>query len=102
MTVELRNHKLYNENNEVAVAISGGFGAGWSTWNDVSATDGEFNLFIYNEDLAGAQALAASRNLYDGGLEDCRLAWLPEGSSYRIEEYDGAESLITTDDFLIV
>lgn len=26
--------KYYNQNGELAVLISPGFGAGWSTWND--------------------------------------------------------------------
>jgi hypothetical protein len=30
---------------------------------------------------------------YKGGAEDVRLEWVPQGSQFRIHEYDGSESI---------
>ena len=30
---------------------------------------------------------------YIGGLEHLTVAWLPEGSEFRIHDYDGSESI---------
>jgi hypothetical protein len=31
--------------------------------------------------------------IYDGGIRDLAVVWLPEGTEFRIHEYDGAESV---------
>ena len=33
---------------------------------------------------------------YFGGLEDCEVAWLPEGELFYIHEYDGSEHIVTS------
>jgi hypothetical protein len=85
--------KLYNEKGQVAVAISYGYGAGWSTWEDISPLDKEFNELILNKDWKKAKELAESRNLYDGGLEDCRIEWIDVSTQFKISQYNGSESL---------
>jgi hypothetical protein len=32
--------------------------------------------------------------VYCGGLEDLVITWVPVGERFRIEEYDGSESLV--------
>jgi hypothetical protein len=32
---------------------------------------------------------------YAGGVDSLRVQWLPESTMFRIEEYDGSESVIT-------
>ncbi|MFZ2190123.1 MAG: hypothetical protein WAV48_05045 [Candidatus Magasanikiibacteriota bacterium] len=82
---------------EVAVLVSGGFGAGWSTWGKTeSAVDGELAQAILDgEDKNVWRAIAAKNwpEQYDGGVEDLYVVWVPQGAAYEITEYDGSESL---------
>jgi len=94
--------KLYNNRGEVAVAVSGGYGAGWSTWNpDVNPMDKKYNQLILDGDIDKAIKLAKSEGHFTGGLEDCSIKWVDEGERFRIDEYDGSESLIFEDDLYL-
>ena len=35
---------------------------------------------------------------YDGGVEDLVVQWIPEGTAFRIHEYDGNESIEIKED----
>lgn len=84
----------------VAVAVSGGFGAGWSTWNEVSPMDARFNQLFLDGKFQEAAALCEQLELgYAGGADDVYIVWVPVGTRFVISEYDGAESLETIDDF---
>lgn len=89
--------KLYDENGNVAVAVSYGYGAGWSTWNSVSPLDKRYNELILKEDWEKAKALAKKDGQFDGGLEDCCIEWLTPNTPFTIGDYDGSESLRTLD-----
>ena len=89
--------KLYNDKGEVAVAVSYGYGAGWSSWNDVNPMDKRYNELILAEKWKEAEELAEEEDLYAGGLKDCVIIWLDEGTAFSIKEYDGAESIVTND-----
>ena len=84
--------------NKVAVLVSPGFGAGWSTWNR-DFPDMVFDADIVSEILRGdfdsARTIAESKypEAYLGGLEDLTVAWVPVGKQFEIWEYDGSESL---------
>jgi len=78
---------------KVAVAISYGFGAGWSTWSDVSPTDAEFNQLFIDKDLNGVRKLAKSKDFYDGGVDQVEIIWVEEGALFKISDYDGSESI---------
>lgn len=93
----------------VAVLYSPGFGAGWFTWNNhpelvfhpkivKMVEDG--NQSNIDEDWM-LQELGLS-DIYCGGADDLRIAWLPQGTAFTIEEYDGAESIRTNDDLTLV
>lgn len=89
---------------KVAVAVSPGYGAGWSTWNDVDPMDAKFNQLFLDGDLEGIEALSEGLKgddtyIYTGGAEDVEIVWVPVGTKFVIEEYDGSESLMTIDDF---
>jgi len=86
--------KLYNKQGQVAVAISYDYGAGWSTWNDVSPLDKRYNELILAHRIEEAIELAESEGHYAGGLKNCEIEWLPKNAKFRISEYDGSESLI--------
>ena len=34
-------------------------------------------------------------DVYCGGADQLEIEWLPEGTAFRIEEYDGSETVIT-------
>ena len=90
--------------NEVAVLISHGFGAGWSTWShDAKET------LLFHKDLV--QLVLDGKNdeagrlgeklvdVYAGGAKQLEVVWLPEGTQFWVHEYDGSESLRTLDSF---
>lgn len=87
--------KLYNNIGQVGVAVSYGFGAGWSTWNEVSPLDKRYNELILEKRWKEALALAKEDGHYSGGLMTCKIEWLDEGTVFDIGEYDGSESLET-------
>lgn len=84
----------------VAVAVSSGFGAGWSTWADVNPMDARFNQLFLDGEYEEAYYLGEELDIgYLGGLEDVRIVWIPVGVKFVVEEYDGAESIRTVDSF---
>ena len=84
----------------VAVAVSGGFGAGWSTWCDVDPMDARFNQLFLDGKHQEAADLCNELDLgYAGGARDVEIEWVPVGTEFVITEYDGAESLQTKDSF---
>lgn len=95
--------KLYNDKGQVAVAVSCGYGAGWSTWNSNKelCLDKTFNELILKKKFEEAEALAKELGYYEGGIEDCEIVWLDVGTKFYISEYDGYEELITEDSFII-
>ena len=80
----------------VAVLVSGGYGAGWSTWGSVSVFDPDMVEAVERGD-SPEQLVALAETLYPeeyvGGAEQLSVRWIPEGTLFRIEEYDGSESL---------
>ncbi len=83
----------------VAVLVSRGFGAGWSTWisdypecliDPVLA-----QMIVDGADEMEIATVAQKRypDAYLGGLDGLTVQWLPVGTKFRIDEYDGAESI---------
>lgn len=99
------------ENNKVMkVLYSPGFGAGWSTWIDVPTKFAcEYQPIIdaiergekLTEDHPCViQFIEDCKKQHDeypylGGLKNLRIFELNEGDQYRIEAYDGSESVVT-------
>ena len=85
---------------KVAVIVSGGFGAGWSTWNNEHA---EFLMFDeglvcfkeLNEDVAVVSRYLESKGIdaFTGGWDKAQIKWLDVGARFTIDEYDGSETL---------
>lgn len=102
---------------EVAVLISRGYGAGWSTWNQEHRSILLFHKDIvkfildnpvetcvdanaWDESLkALVLGLTGDDYVYTGGAEDLEVVWLPEGSAFIVTEYDGAEWLRTIESY---
>lgn len=95
---------------QVAVLYSPGFGAGWYTWG--LSNYGEEMLFDpwivdillsdeYTKDEKTQRILAHCAvkypDAYNGGVEELCIAWIPQGTAFRIEEYDGNESIVRRD-----
>lgn len=107
----------YNEDKtKFGVLVSYGFGAGWSTWEkpelaydrrviefwlahkndaqwkkDISTYSREMNP-VLKEAYAFFKSIGYN-DVYFGGFANCELEWVPVGARFRINEYDGAESL---------
>lgn len=88
---------------KVAVLYSPGFGAGWYTWNPEHPEivfDPMIVDFIENGDLGKLENYMTMRypGMYLGGLGDLTIEWIPEGTLFRIHEYDGNESIEIKED----
>lgn len=83
---------------KVAVLVSPGYGAGFFTWGApieaifhptlvrlIQRKKYEQAIEFVNETWPG--------EFYGGGIVQLRVEWIPEGSKFIIEEYDGAESI---------
>lgn len=108
----MKFEKRYNEHGQVAVLISPGFGAGWSTWNHKPEyTNGLiFDSRLVDAVLAEVTAEQFTElcnkvgytDMYFGGTTDLTVVWMDEGTLFTIEEYDGSESIRTFDDLCYV
>lgn len=97
-------------NNEVAVLISTGYGAGWYSWN----TDHQELLYhpklvemveqnrTEEIDEDWVKLNLGLQNIYCGGAHNLEIYWLPVGTAFRVDEYDGSESLQTLDDLILI
>lgn len=88
---------------KVAVLYSPGFGAGWSTW----AYDGSMKkIALFHpafvkwvedgkkeniDDLA--ERIFGTAYFYTGGANNLEIEWLPVGTQFVVDEYDGSESI---------
>lgn len=80
----------------VAVLVSPRHGAGWSTWAD-DARAALFAPDVVAWIEAGKPEIdkeaAFGHYGYLGGLRDIEIQWVPVGTRFEIDEYDGHESL---------
>lgn len=94
--------KYYNENDELGVLISVGWGAGWSTWNNEELAYDKRIIEKWLEKVSADEMCEYVESLgyarpYMGGYDDLRLRFIPRGTMFCIHEYDGAESIETPD-----
>lgn len=87
---------------EVAVLYSPGYGAGWSTWNsdnvDMIFCPEIVQMVIdekSDEEIEKAAKRIFGKDGYYGGVDGLCVAWVKEGTMFRINEYDGSESVET-------
>ena len=106
---EMEFERRYDDQGLVAVLISPGFGAGWSTWADpeqreATLFDSRLVDFVLAHGAEGLGAYAESLGYtgYMGGAEDVRVEWMEPGTRFVVEEYDGSESIRTFDDLCYV
>lgn len=93
--------KHYNENDELGLLVSYGFGAGWSTWNEKElAYDKRIVEYWLKEEPSEDEMQEFIVSLgykkpYMGGYSQLNIEYVPRGTMYCIHEYDGAESVKT-------
>ena len=108
----------YNEKGKIAVLVSPGYGAGWSTWSydhgialatdkrivekflECQKVDGLLRKIgsYGSEERTELQEWLASigyPDVYVGGFADIVVKWVSPGTAIRINEYDGFETLET-------
>jgi hypothetical protein len=87
---------------KVAVLYSPGYGAGWFTWHHIEELVYDPRVVHYVE--TGEKELITSYveelypDVYTGGVDDLEIAWIKEGTLFRINEYDGNESIETKEE----
>lgn len=94
---------------KVAVLYSPGFGAGWYSWNT------EHKEILFHPKLV--EMVEAGRateiddkwvkenlgiDIYTGGAYTLKIEWLPVGTAFHIDEYDGSESIQTFESLTII
>lgn len=90
-------------NGKVAVIVSPGYGAGWSTWAGdhyaAFAMDARLVEAFLKDGAEGMIALAAELypDTYLNGGRKAHIEWVPVGQQFRIQEYDGYEDLVMID-----
>ena len=94
---EIKMDKLI-EDGKVAVLYSPGFGAGWYTWNyeyPEILFDPAIVKFVEKEKWDELETYVTLKypDIYKGGMKDLTVAWIPEGTMFKVTEYDGNESI---------
>lgn len=97
----------------VAVILSRGYGAGWSTWADTKENQ---HILAFHpklveliesgkvEEMRGTEvhrwveSVFGITGMYFGGWDGLYIKWIAQGTRFRIDEYDGAEYIITEAD----
>jgi len=93
--------KKLERDGKVAILVSPGFGAGWSTWaspeqREQAMFDSRLVEVILNNETVSKDQVEewfGGDAPYDGGVDQLIVEWLPKGTAFTIEEYDGSESL---------
>lgn len=90
--------KKLSEDGKIAVLYSPSFGAGWFTWNQSYPEimfDPNIVKFVEKEEWDKCRAYVTLKypDIYAGGLNDLKVEWIPEGTLFKIHEYDGNESI---------
>lgn len=102
----MSNVEKYIKEGMVAVAISPGYGSGWSSWehnNDLKDTM-VFHPDIIKMILDDMQSQIDNNwlvehfgseyeDVYCGGVKNLCIEWIPLGTQFRIDEYDGFERI---------
>ena len=111
----MKNVELYynDDRTAYAVLISSGYGSGWSTYNSTYpeiAYDKEVIAWYstltpkYIEQVSIRDTVANKftqkffnslgyKDIYFGGLKPNMIKWIPVGSIWRVDEYDGFETV---------
>lgn len=124
----MNNVELYwnEDHTKYAVLVSGGFGAGWSTWEGAELAydkrvvefwlahkyDKEWMRAVTQSKYGATEQSEANKEAetffrsigwdecpYMGGFSSIHLEWVEAGQKWIIKEYDGSESLRFIEDY---
>ena len=89
-------------NSKIGILVSGGWGAGWSTWGEPEMAVDQELVKAFEDEVSDKEKIAiADKNWpgqYQGGLLDCYVEWVEKGTAFEITEFDGYESIKFRDD----
>jgi hypothetical protein len=99
-----RDGRIYNDRGEFAILVSPKYGAGWSTWGanlfdplavvlKLFTDSGQSDYDDYKQQLYPDAPYVCS-----AGFNDCDVIWIKPGTKFKIDEYDGCESIAFQDD----
>jgi hypothetical protein len=82
---------------QVAVLYSPEHGAGWYSWHQIEELlfDPSIVLWLESEEMDKIENYLILKypGEYFGRLEDLVIKWIPQGALFKIDEYDGSESI---------
>ena len=86
----------------VAVLYSPDFGAGWFTWHNIAELLFDPKVVDMVLEKTSAETIELyCRTVYGdhyyGGAGELTVAWVPPGTEFVIEDYDGAETITFKD-----
>lgn len=94
--------RYYNENNELAVLISPGFGIGWSTDNFIDELAWDKRIVEYwmnkhpkKEKMKTFLESIGYINVSMYGYDELEIHWISKGTAFYINNYDGSEYIST-------
>jgi hypothetical protein len=84
---------------QVAVIYSPGFGAGWYTWNRENPEiifDPNIVHYVELEEWDKLQVYIELKypDVYSSAASNLTIKWIDQGAEFKIDEYDGNESII--------
>lgn len=94
----------YIKDGKVAVVYSADYGAGWYTWNRIEELlydPGLVQLVLDN--VAPPIIVEYCEARWDISIFSSprlAVAWVPQGAKFRIEEYDGSETVMLESDYV--
>ena len=91
---------------KVAVVISPGHGAGWSTWNDyefreILCMDAEIAQAVLDKNIGEVVRFAkekCGKDVYITRNLELKVEWVSKGERFEISEYDGYEEIVIYSD----
>jgi hypothetical protein len=99
LNVVVRDGRVYNSDGKFAIVLSPGYGAGWSTWGaDVYDPLAVVLLLLGNNNIVDYN-FVVDRYYPDReyrcsqGFDQAEVQWLSPGTQFKIDEYDGHESI---------
>ena len=89
----------------VAVLHTWGYGGGWYSWNN-GCPEILFDPTIVAmvertvpvEQIMLHIIVRYGDEIYTGGVDTLRIRWVPVGTRFRVQEYDGSERIILEED----
>ena len=93
--------RYYNENNELGVLYSPGYGVGWSSMGDKELAYDKRIVEYWLTEHPDIQKMEmyleriGYHGVWMGGYNNLKIAWIPKGTMFYIHEYDDSESIET-------